>query len=117
MNAATVGEAGAPMLARDICIAHDHPALPGHFPGNPIVPGVLLLDEVLSLLEAAHGPLPTLRLPQVKFLQPLLPGQHASIEVTLRGLGNWRFRIVRGDTLLASGDIATAHSDSHRPAA
>lgn len=93
------------MLVHDFIIAHDHPALPGHFPGNPVVPGVLLLDQVLSLLEATHGPLPTLRLPQVKFLQPLLPGQMGRIEVTMRGPENWRFRVMRGETLLASGDI------------
>ncbi len=91
---------------RDFCIAFDHPSLPGHFPGNPVVPGVLLLEQAVSLLEAAHGPLPTLRLPQVKFLQPLLPGQQARVEVTLRGEGRWRFRVMRGDTVVATGDIA-----------
>ena len=86
-------------------VAHDHPALPGHFPGNPVVPGVLLLEQVVSLLESLHGPRPALRLPQVKFLQPLLPGQQARVELTSRTPGSWRFRIVRGDTVLATGDI------------
>ena len=112
MNAAISVDAGAPMHAHDFVVAHDHPALPGHFPGNPVVPGVLLLDQVLSLLEAAHGPLPKLRLPQVKFLQPLLPGQQARVEVMLRGPGSWRFRVMRGETLLASGDIAMAGIDN-----
>ncbi|MEO6155094.1 MAG: hypothetical protein ABIP16_05140 [Thermomonas sp.] len=92
----------------DFCIAPDHPALPGHFPGNPVVPGVLLLEQVLSLLEAVHGPLASLRLPQVKFLQPLLPGQAARVELTLRGPNSWRFRVMRGDAVLATGDIAAS---------
>src|SRR3546814_9281220 len=50
-------------------IGDDHPALPGHFPGRPIVPGVVILDRVLDAIEAAHGPLGALRLPQVKFLR------------------------------------------------
>ena len=46
----------------------------------------------------------TLRLPQVKFLKPLLPGQLASVE--LQGQApRWRFRVLRGDDLLASGEI------------
>ena len=105
------------MHAQDFVVPQEHPALPGHFPGNPVVPGVLLLDQVMSLLEATHGPLPKLRLPQVKFLQPLLPGQQARVEVMLRAPGSWRFRIVRDETVLASGDIATADVDSRGPVA
>lgn len=85
----------------------DHPCLPGHFPGRPLVPGVVLLDQVVAAIEATHGPLGPLRLPQVKFLQPLLPGETARIE--LEGAApRWRFRILRGDTLLASGEVACA---------
>lgn len=85
----------------------DHPSLPGHFPGRPLVPGVVLLDRVVEAIEAVHGPLPPLRLPQVKFVQPLLPGEEARIE--LEGAApRWRFRVLRGDTLLASGDVAAA---------
>lgn len=86
-------------------IARDHPALAGHFPGNPVVPGVLLLEHVMSLLEATYGPLAAMRLPQVKFLQPLLPEQAAELELLLRGPGSWRFRVLRDGAVLATGDI------------
>jgi 3-hydroxymyristoyl/3-hydroxydecanoyl-(acyl carrier protein) dehydratase len=87
-------------------IPHDHPCLPGHFPGRPLVPGVVLLDQVVSLIEARHGPTGPLRLPQVKFMQPLLPGEAARVELAGEG-PRWRFRVVRedGDVLLASGDV------------
>ena len=85
-------------------IPADHPALPGHFPGQPIVPGVVVLDRVVEVIEAGHGPLPPLRLPQVKFLQPLLPGESA--DVHLEGSApRWRFRVTRAEVLLASGEI------------
>lgn len=93
------------MNVHRFCVPHDHPALPGHFPGNPVVPGVLLLEHVISLLEANDGPQREVRLPQVKFLQPLLPGQDALVELVARGPGSWRFRILRGDVVLATGDI------------
>lgn len=85
-------------------IGHDHPSLPGHFPGQPVVPGVVVLEQVLRLIEARHGPLPALRLPQVKFTQPLLPGQHASIRVEGEA-PRWRFQVLREDVVLASGEI------------
>lgn len=85
-------------------IPADHPSLPGHFPDRPIVPGVVLLDRVIEAIEADHGPLPPLRLPQVKFLKPLLPGELASLEV-LGEAPRWRFRVLRDHELLASGEI------------
>jgi 3-hydroxyacyl-[acyl-carrier-protein] dehydratase len=85
----------------------DHPSLPGHFPDRPIVPGVVLLDRVLDALESETGRLGALRLPQVKFLQPLLPGEEASVElVRAADAPRWRFRVLRGDTVLARGEIA-----------
>ena len=91
-------------------IATDHPCLPGHFPGRPLVPGVVVLEQVLAAIEARHGPLGPLRLPQVKFVQPLLPGEDARVELgasPVDGTARWRFRVWRGDTLLASGEIVS----------
>ena len=34
----------------DRTIPSDHPSLPGHFPDRPIVPGVVILDEVVAAL-------------------------------------------------------------------
>ncbi|QNP39545.1 beta-hydroxyacyl-ACP dehydratase [Lysobacter solisilvae (ex Woo and Kim 2020)] len=88
----------------EFVIAPDHPSLPGHFPGRPLVPGVVLLDRVLAAIETAHGPVGPLRLPQVKFLQPLLPGERARIELD-GAAPRWRFRVVRDGALLASGEV------------
>jgi 3-hydroxymyristoyl/3-hydroxydecanoyl-(acyl carrier protein) dehydratase len=89
-----------------------HPSLPGHFPGAPVVPGVLVLERVVAAIEAAYGPLGALRLPQVKFLQPLLPGEQADValvEVVPEGEApRWRFRVTRGDALVASGEVVAA---------
>jgi 3-hydroxymyristoyl/3-hydroxydecanoyl-(acyl carrier protein) dehydratase len=88
-------------------IPHDHPSLPGHFPGRAVVPGVVVLDWVIAAIEAAHGPLGALRLPQVKFVQPLLPGERA--DITLEGdADRWRFRVTRDGVPIASGEVVRA---------
>ena len=56
-------------------IAADHPSLPGHFPDAPLVPGVLILDEVLAALRNRRKDCRLTAIRTVKFLQPLKPEQ------------------------------------------
>jgi 3-hydroxymyristoyl/3-hydroxydecanoyl-(acyl carrier protein) dehydratase len=68
---------------------------------------VVVLDRVLEAIEDTHGPLGPLRLPQVKFAQPLLPGEVA--DIVLDGTApRWRFRVLRAQTLISSGDVVLA---------
>lgn len=56
-------------------VPDDHPALAGHFPGRPIVPGVVLLDRVVGLADQVFGrPERGWRVAQTKFLHPCVPG-------------------------------------------
>jgi 3-hydroxyacyl-[acyl-carrier-protein] dehydratase len=92
-------------------VAHDHPSLSGHFPGHPVVPGVVVLERVIDAIETRHGPLGALRLPQVKFMQPLLPGETA--RVVLEGEPpRWRFQVLRDGVLLASGEVLSVEAMS-----
>lgn len=89
-------------------IAAGHASLPGHFPGRPIVPGVLLLDCVLAEAERwLQTPLSVLALPQAKFLSPLLPSEPAQLRLRLDG-ADLRFEIERGGTTIASGTFKIA---------
>ena len=56
-------------------IRANHPSLAGHFPGTPLVPGVLILDEVLAALQDWHKDCELTAIRMVKFLQPLKPEQ------------------------------------------
>ncbi len=64
----------------------DHPAFAGHFPGRPVLPGVVLLSEVwqaiqdLPQLASAVGDRPLLA--TAKFVSPVLAG--CCLDITLR---------------------------------
>lgn len=83
----------------------EHASYAGHFPGNPVVAGVLLLDAIVEATELWLGrPVGVSRLPTVKFLTPLRPGQEARLELELVGpqLG---FTVTRDTTVVAKGRL------------
>jgi 3-hydroxyacyl-[acyl-carrier-protein] dehydratase len=84
-------------------VAADHPALPGHFPGAPVVPGVVLLDCVVAVVQRVWR-MQVSGLPQVKFLRPLPPGQPVQLTIECDAAG-MRFHIVEGTHSVASGLI------------
>src|SRR5215469_3972339 len=60
----------------------DHPSLPGHFPGAPLIPGVVILDEVVAALEEWRQDSQLSCVRQVKFLAPLKPEQPFTISLS-----------------------------------
>ena len=84
----------------------DHPVFAGHFPGTPILPGVLLLDAALHAIAAATGiALDTCEISSVKFLGRANPGEELVIQHALAAAGAIRFDIVAGTRKIASGSI------------
>ncbi len=96
------------MSPAQFSIPFEHPALPGHFPGQPVVPGVVILEAVQTAIEHEAGALAATRWPQVKFLQPLLPGEDARIELEPAESGRWRFRVLRDAAVIATGEVVAA---------
>ena len=60
-------------------IRANHPSLPGHFPGAPLVPGVVILDEVIATLIEWRQDSQLTGIRLVKFLAPLQPEQAFTI--------------------------------------
>lgn len=93
-------------MQKTIVIPHAHPSLPGHFPGDPVVPGAVLLDEVIHAL-AEQGP-DALRVTGIvlaKFTAPLRPGEECLIQFT-PGAGMVKFTCSVLGRPVASGGIA-----------
>ena len=87
-------------------VSPDHPAFAGHFPGQPLLPGVSLLAEVLEAvlrqpeLAVRVGPMP--RLGVVKFLAPVRPGAMLSIHFDASPSAV-RFEVRSPERVMASG--------------
>lgn len=83
-----------------------HPAFAGHFPGTPILPGVVLLDVALQIIADTRGiSLDLCEISSVKFLNPATPGDELVIQHNLSATGTIRFDIMAGMRKIASGSI------------
>ncbi len=84
-----------------------HPALPGHFPGDPIVPGVVLLDEIVDaiLSELSFSSEAGWTVRSAKFLRPVRPGDCLEIRLAPEGGSAVRFECSVGGAIAASGAL------------
>ena len=85
----------------------DHPSFAGHFPGRPILPGVLLLAEVMEALRqlGEDAAFQGCEIASAKFLSPVSPGDELTITLNASASG-WRFDVNVGPTRAATGSIA-----------
>ncbi|WP_371524598.1 hypothetical protein OG302_42255 [Streptomyces sp. NBC_01283] len=80
----------------------------GHYPGYPILPGVVVVDWVQQAVDSLHGSgLQLRRLDRARFVRPLFPGDVLELTIRVRprepdGEGIFAHaRIVRSDRRLA----------------
>ncbi|MEX3961862.1 AMP-binding protein [Paraburkholderia sp. EG286B] len=96
-----------PASTLSFTIPADHPALPGHFPGHPIVPGVVLLDHAIDAIgDALNRPFDTFTLSTAKFLSPAAPGETLDLAWDAAASGAIRFTLRAGARDVASGVIS-----------
>jgi acyl-coenzyme A synthetase/AMP-(fatty) acid ligase len=92
--------------ALSFTVPPEHPALAGHFPGRPIVPGVVLLDHALDAIGSALGKnFGACRIESAKFLSPAAPGEALDITYETSASGAIRFTIRAGVRAVASGAV------------
>jgi 3-hydroxyacyl-[acyl-carrier-protein] dehydratase len=107
---------GDRIVARKM-VAADEPFLQGHFPGHPIMPGVLILEALAQAgavlaarqcsFDPAHQAMYLMSIDKAKFRKPVFPGDILRLEVVplRRGTSVWR---MRGEAKVRDARVAEA---------
>ena len=90
-----------------LAVAREHPAYEGHFPGHPILPGAVILAEVMAAIESATAHAPQdWEISNAKFLDPVTPGTALTLVHELLDSGGVRFEVRSAAGVVASGVLA-----------
>lgn len=98
-------------------ISPNHPALAGHFPGNPVVPGVVILSELVQATEAwLHWTGDPVAVTSVKFMRLLRPSEPFTLLLERLSENRVSFAILREQVRIAAGSLQrTTPTDQDRP--
>jgi hypothetical protein len=89
-----------------VLVQPDDPVARGHFPGDAIVPGALILDEVVRQAQRrVDPPCAGWDVLSAKFLAPLRPGEAVRVELEPATGGGLRFSCYSGARNVASGVV------------
>ena len=89
---------------RIVTIGASHPSLAGHFPGHPVVPGVVMLGEIMNTIRQATGRnIEFVGMPSAKFLSPLTPEETLTIRLDQQADGTMEFTCTTGSRVITSG--------------
>jgi 3-hydroxyacyl-[acyl-carrier-protein] dehydratase len=95
------------MTITTLAVAADHPAYAGHFPGMPVLPGVVLLDATLHALESIG---PAWDVATAKFQSAVRPGEQLTLQHETLPDGSVRFSIQTADRPVATGILVPSKS-------
>jgi acyl-coenzyme A synthetase/AMP-(fatty) acid ligase len=97
----------------EIVFSADEPSVSGHFPGDPIIPGAVLLQEVLSALQDKTDRfMDSCQIRSGKFLRPVRPGERMEIRWAMTENGDIRFDCSVSEQLVLTGTIGDGEAAS-----
>ncbi|WP_067561927.1 hypothetical protein [Halofilum ochraceum] len=89
----------------EVVIGSDHPALPGHFPGQPVVPAAVILSRVIDAVRDSWPDTRVTGIRKAKFVQRVAPDEPFRIELDAPTGDSLKFVCRTADTIVVQGRL------------
>lgn len=93
------------MCSLNFSVDSMHPSIPGHFPGNPVVPGAVIIENVIQAFSKLHGAQQVMSLSTVKFMKPVLINQKIVVHFQNASTSVVSFKCTYGDKVSVLGRL------------
>lgn len=97
----------------EVVIGSDHPALPGHFPGRPVIPAALILSRVMATARRTWPDVRITGIRKAKFLQPVGPDEPFRIDLDTPTGDSLKFVCRTADTVLVQGRLTLGQGSAN----
>ncbi|MDZ7788073.1 MAG: hypothetical protein U5K73_08155 [Halofilum sp. (in: g-proteobacteria)] len=97
----------------EVVIGSDHPALPGHFPGQPVVPAAVILSRVLEAVRHEWPDTRVTGIRKAKFLQRVGPDEPFRIELDTPTGDSLKFVCRTADAIVVQGRLALGQESAN----
>ena len=86
-------------------VSSTHPSLKGHFPGQPIVPAVVILQAVTEAFFSSLAPMKLNKISNAKFIKLLATDTPADISYKISAENRWSLVLTQYDEKIAILDL------------
>lgn len=95
---------------REFRVPLSHACFAAHFPGQPIVPGALLLQWLCREVVQQFPHYSVVAVPSMKFIQPLLPGDNCQLSLRCElPVVQVRVKLLRAGEPVCHGSLDLLH--------
>jgi len=103
------------LLEAQVTLGEDSPWFDGHFPGDPVLPGVAQVQIACDLLRVCREPVRVTGLRRIRFKRRIRPAAPLRVSVDLSGRdrGRCTFALFDGDDTVCRGVLATEPYESN----
>lgn len=97
----------------EVVIGSDHPALPGHFPGQPVVPAAVILSRVMETVRQSWPDARVTGIRKAKFLQRVRPDEPFWIDLDAPTGDSLKFVCRTADTVVVQGRLTLGQDSAN----